>query len=66
MLNVKIGGDMLFDGVEKAAEFLRPGGAPMHLPMMVSSTHVRGAKSRVVPVPLIIMVVPFGLPRVAS
>src|SRR6266850_4099852 len=33
-VNVEIGGDMLFDGVEEAAEFLRPWRA-MHLPMMV-------------------------------
>jgi len=47
-VNVEIGGDMLFNGVEEAAEFLRPWRG-MPLPMMVPAFTSRAAKSEVVP-----------------
>src|SRR5258707_15298976 len=47
-VDVEIGGHMLFDGVEEAAEFLRPWRA-MHLPMMVPAFTSRAANSEVVP-----------------
>ena len=47
-VDVEIGGYMFLDGVEEAAEFLRPVRG-MHVPMMVPAFTSRAAKSEVVP-----------------
>src|SRR6266478_825489 len=60
-VNVEIGGDMLFDGVEEAAEFLCPV-ARHAFADDGSGLHVEGGKERGRPVPPIIMGVPLGLP----
>src|ERR1700736_3987238 len=60
-VNVEIGGDMLFDGVEEAAEFLRPM-ARHAFADYGTGLHVEGGKERGRPVPLIVMGAPFGLP----
>jgi hypothetical protein len=44
-VNVEIGGDMLFDGVEEAAEFLRP--VARHAFADGSGLHVEGANYKV-------------------
>jgi hypothetical protein len=60
-VNVELGGDMLFNGVEEAAEFLRPV-ARHAFADDGSGLDVEGGKERGRPVPLIVMGVPFGLP----
>src|SRR5271166_4924502 len=60
-VSVEIGGDMVFDGVEEAAEFLRPV-ARHAFADDGSGLHVKGGKQRGRPVPLIVMGAPFGLP----
>src|SRR6266446_2062701 len=60
-VNVEIGGHMLFDGVEEAAEFLRPV-ARHAFADDGSGLYVEGGKERGRPVPLIVMGVPFDLP----
>src|SRR6266436_1882319 len=60
-VNVEIGGDMLFDGVEEAAEFLGPV-ARHAFADDGSGLHVEGGKERGRPVPLIVVGMPFGLP----
>src|SRR5712672_2162974 len=60
-VNVEIGGHMLFDGVEEAAEFLRPV-ARHAFADDGSGLYVEGGKQRGRPVPLIVMGVPFDLP----
>src|SRR5712671_5694321 len=60
-VNVEIGGHMLFDGVEEAAEFLRPV-ARHAFADDGSGLYVEGGKQRGRPVPLVVMGVPFGLP----
>ena len=60
-VDVEIGRDMLFDGVEEATEFLRPM-ARHAFADDGSGLHVEGGKERGRPVPLIVMGVPLGLP----
>jgi len=57
----RIGGHMLFDGVEEAAEFLRPV-ARHAFADDGSGLYVEGGKQRGRPVPLVVMGVPFDLP----
>jgi hypothetical protein len=60
-VDVEIGGYLLLDGIQEAAEFLRP----MARHACVddgSGLHVEGGKERGRPVPLIVMSAPFGLP----
>src|ERR1700746_1511779 len=58
-VNVEIGGDMLFDGVKEAAEFLRPV-ARHAFADDGSGLYVEGGKERGRPVPLIVMGAPLG------
>ena len=60
-VNVEIVRDMLFEGVEEAAEFLRPV-ARHAFADDGSGLHVEGGKERGRPVPPIVMSAPFGLP----
>ena len=60
-MDVEIGGEMLFNGVEEAAEFLRPV-ARHAFADDGTGLHVEGGKERGRPVPLIVVGAPFGLP----
>src|SRR5437660_10672259 len=65
-VNVEISGHMLFDGVEEAAEFLRPV-ARHAFADDGSGLYVEGGKQRGRPVPLVVMGVPFDCPgRIGS